>query len=696
MATLFSKRFQALDANGNPYAGAQLFFYRAGTSSLIPIYKNSDATTPHTNPVVADAAGAFPAIFVASVNPFKIILKTAAGVTIDTIDHIPVGDVIDLETLAQFVDQAGDEADRAESNADRAENAASSFSEIGTNFQTVSVLLADEAMGYAGSGDAIIVGAGDIVTAQGFRYEVVASDATDYQLITAGGVKLYALVRGEADVAQFGAIGVGDETAIFAAARDRLASGDTILAPGDHTIGDLQMNNQAMRGNVLRRAAGADQILKLGNRGGAWRWRDIKGLDLYGAADFSDVDNAGDGIVFTDATNPAFAGRWGLRNLLFQNLDRAIVKPAGNIGNVYDHISALHVNYAFYAVGSVTPIMQPGCDQFIGGYFAACYKAAFYIDGIGYGYPNGQIVWQSTIMEANPNFALFLKNIRTPATPPVVKDGWFEANGASPDPIQMPDGLFYDPVGIHFENVDPFIFERSTIIDSCKFIASNVLFDGCVMVGNQTIENVNSTLRATNVITQSFTGNPVEVESYQKAQWAAGANADTVRTVPRESILHRAAGGVVRMGDSHDADNGAFANGVLWTGSSNGQLFEKCADLELDPAEIVYIENFSEIPAGHWAVYLFEIEHLTGEVPNIELIGSSPLCGDMGPLITETNKMYTVGGLAHCETAVLGVLWIENQSEAACTLRVGACQVVSFEKEADAVAFFNSRAFVAA
>lgn len=114
MAVLFDPHFQAAAANGRPESGAQLFFYRAGTSSLIPIYKNSDGATPHTNPVIANAAGKFPAIFIASANPFKIILKSSNGVVIDTIDQIPVGEVIDLETLGQIVDQANDAADRAE------------------------------------------------------------------------------------------------------------------------------------------------------------------------------------------------------------------------------------------------------------------------------------------------------------------------------------------------------------------------------------------------------------------------------------------------------------------------------------------------------------------------------------------------------------------------------------------------------
>lgn len=67
--------------------------------------------------MVANASGAFPAIFIASANPFKVILKSAAGVTLDTIDRIPVGEVIDLETLGQFVDQAEDAAVRSEAAA---------------------------------------------------------------------------------------------------------------------------------------------------------------------------------------------------------------------------------------------------------------------------------------------------------------------------------------------------------------------------------------------------------------------------------------------------------------------------------------------------------------------------------------------------------------------------------------------------
>src|SRR5690606_13186114 len=89
---------------------------------------------------------------------------------------------------ASFADERADDAGAA---ADRAESAASSYAEIGTNFKTVPVLIADETMGYAGSGRAVSVGAGDVVSADGVRYGVAPTGSPDEHVETAGGVALY-------------------------------------------------------------------------------------------------------------------------------------------------------------------------------------------------------------------------------------------------------------------------------------------------------------------------------------------------------------------------------------------------------------------------------------------------------------------------------------------------------------------------
>lgn len=93
MANIFAPpSWQAIDASGNPISGARLYFYQSGTTTLLTVYQDNGATTPHANPVIADAAGRFPAIYTA-VPTYKVVLKDAGDVTIQTID--PVGSTVE-------------------------------------------------------------------------------------------------------------------------------------------------------------------------------------------------------------------------------------------------------------------------------------------------------------------------------------------------------------------------------------------------------------------------------------------------------------------------------------------------------------------------------------------------------------------------------------------------------------------------
>lgn len=81
----------ALDDNAAALPGALLYVYDAGTTTPRTIYSNAAGSATHTNPLVADAAGRFAAWFL---NPaggdYKITLKDADGVTIYTVDNLPV------------------------------------------------------------------------------------------------------------------------------------------------------------------------------------------------------------------------------------------------------------------------------------------------------------------------------------------------------------------------------------------------------------------------------------------------------------------------------------------------------------------------------------------------------------------------------------------------------------------------------
>jgi hypothetical protein len=105
----------------------------------------------------------------------------------------------------------------AEAAADRAGSYAAMLSVDRVKFNTVQSLLADSMLSYSAGTDLIEVGLGDVIEAEGFRYQVVSADSTDIWLVeTSGGVKLRPLVIGtHATPYHWGAVGDGtaDDTA---------------------------------------------------------------------------------------------------------------------------------------------------------------------------------------------------------------------------------------------------------------------------------------------------------------------------------------------------------------------------------------------------------------------------------------------------------------------------------------------------
>lgn len=75
------------DTNGRPLRGGKLFFYATGTTTPKATYNNPGLTIANANPVVADANGRWPSIFLAS-GDYKVVLQTSAGVTVWTADPV--------------------------------------------------------------------------------------------------------------------------------------------------------------------------------------------------------------------------------------------------------------------------------------------------------------------------------------------------------------------------------------------------------------------------------------------------------------------------------------------------------------------------------------------------------------------------------------------------------------------------------
>lgn len=82
------------DANGNPYVGAKLYVYQAGTTTPLNIYSDSGLSVALANPLAgaygSDAAGNFPRAYLAA-GSYKLRAETSAGVLIWEIDNNDTG-----------------------------------------------------------------------------------------------------------------------------------------------------------------------------------------------------------------------------------------------------------------------------------------------------------------------------------------------------------------------------------------------------------------------------------------------------------------------------------------------------------------------------------------------------------------------------------------------------------------------------
>ena len=88
-------RANVFDANGTLEAGAKVFFYAVGTSTKQNTYTTAALSVAHSNPVVADAYGKLPAIFLdPTVGAYKIVIATSDDSDppvspIETVDAYP-------------------------------------------------------------------------------------------------------------------------------------------------------------------------------------------------------------------------------------------------------------------------------------------------------------------------------------------------------------------------------------------------------------------------------------------------------------------------------------------------------------------------------------------------------------------------------------------------------------------------------
>lgn len=105
-------RDQSIDANSTVRSGAKFYVYSNETTTPVTLYSDRDVATTRANPVVADSAGLFPVVYVATDALLTLTLKTSADVLLESWDDYEPVPSVDNADLANYVARAGGNANR--------------------------------------------------------------------------------------------------------------------------------------------------------------------------------------------------------------------------------------------------------------------------------------------------------------------------------------------------------------------------------------------------------------------------------------------------------------------------------------------------------------------------------------------------------------------------------------------------------
>lgn len=213
----------------------EVFYAKVATPNTGPMTLTIDGITRPVvnlvgNPLAADEWTGMVMFYLNDADQYQLLIDAGAAVSAAT----------SASLAGQNADRAKDEADRSDAAADRAEDFAAMLSADKVNFNTVPLLLADEMLSYTAGPGKIVVAAGDILGAGGFRYEVLESDAAAsvFRVDTAGGVRLSirnGAINGFYNVLAWGVVpGGATSTDNFALLQQAIDTQRNIIIPPGH------------------------------------------------------------------------------------------------------------------------------------------------------------------------------------------------------------------------------------------------------------------------------------------------------------------------------------------------------------------------------------------------------------------------------------------------------------------------------
>lgn len=478
----------------------------------------------------------------------------------------------------------------------------------------------------------------------------------------------------------------GDFSTLQAAVDASLPKNDLLISPGEYTekvtIGNAQLKGVG-GAVVLKTPADFTNTVQVNLSTPHWQFRHSGGFAIDGSGTTGSV-----GISFDPSDQ--YSGRHNFSDLYIHNINKAIQKPSGNIGNTWRNIGVSTCEWGYYAVSGSE--MHCGADTLYNFHFDGISTYAVYLNGT---IDNGGIGgwWlKDSIIEASGGGGIYLKSKSgdCPTSPCGVSNVWME--GIATLPAVNVDGVAQKPRVLKLVDTAIFFAEYS-YLNNIELSNSNLVTYGCRFDnadGNQDIViDEQSTIVAHDVYLNGSSEQNVIVESVASQTGKINTINLSIRgNLTRGRVFNTPTGNKLQA-ITFDSGSHNFEGSSTVTGSivSDGIHAATCTQFTFPGAGVYEMPaSRASIVSGRWYVWGVNSRIIEGSAS-----ASFTLAINLGKVYLKKGEWISTFGVAQAEASGVVSLYVSTQGSTGATIKFSDFFIAEFSTQSEAISFANMR-----
>ncbi len=478
----------------------------------------------------------------------------------------------------------------------------------------------------------------------------------------------------------------GDFSTLQAAVDASLPKNDLLISPGEYTekvtIGNAQLKGVG-GAVVLKTPADFTNTVQVNLSTPHWQFRHSGGFAIDGSG-----TTGGVGISFDPSDQ--YSGRHNFSDLYIHNINKAIQKPSGNIGNTWRNIGVSTCDWGYYAVSGSE--MHCGADTLYNIHFDGISTYAVYLNGA---IDNGGIGgwWlKDSIIEASGGGGIYLKSKSgvCPTSPCGVSNVWMESVATS-SAVQV-DGIAQKPRVLKLVDTAIFFAEYS-YLNNIELSNSNLVTYGCRFDnadGNQDIViDEQSTIVAHDVYLNGSSEQNVIVESVASQTGKINTINLSIRgNLTRGRVFNTPTGNKLQA-ITFDSGSHNFEGSSMVTGSivSDGIHAATCTQFTFPGAGVYEMPaSRANIVSGRWYVWGVNSRIIEGSAS-----AGFTLAINLGKVYLKKGEWISTFGVAQAEASGVVSLYVSTQGSTGATIKFSDFFIAEFSTQSEAISFANMR-----